>query len=164
MKARWPTGSTGRKGPGELLVEAGLRPVADPAHLDMVRKIGVTLGTACTKHGMPLGEILDKLNALPDRPVNLSPAGAQGTAATAPTVSGALLTIQGASSITQETVIGQMVESFPATRTVLEARFGSGCFTCPGFATETLAQGAAMHGVEVNALVHELKSAAGRSE
>jgi hybrid cluster-associated redox disulfide protein len=55
-----------------------------------------------------------------------------------------------------------MVDAYPETAPVLERRFGSGCFTCPGFATETLTQGAMMHGADVHRLVSELKAVIGR--
>ena len=163
-----------KEGARELLVAAGLKPVADPAHMEMVRKIGVTLSHACMKHGMPLGEIFEQLTDLPDKPLTPSPAGNQGTGMAAPlaipggggcgggpaqpTPTG-LLGIQSKTAITPDTLIGRMVEDHPATKPVLQERFGSGCFTCPGFATETLTQGAMMHGVQVQDLVAELKAA-----
>jgi hypothetical protein len=38
-------------------------------------------------------------------------------------------------------------------------RFGSGCFTCPGQATESVAQAAMMHGMAAEALAAEINTA-----
>jgi hypothetical protein len=117
----------------EILVEAGLRPLEDPQHLAMVRRAGVPLGHACSRHGIALDAILPRLRELPDRPAG------------------------GSARLTADDAIGAIVERYPATREVFRQRFGEGCFTCPGFATETLAQGALMHGVEVGDLIAELE-------
>jgi len=162
-----------KEGARELLVTAGLKPVADPAHMEMVRKVGVTLSHVCMKHGMPLGELFEKLTALPDKPSDPSSASVPDTSMettlSIPTGGGCggdpvtpvptgLLGIESKTPITPETLIGRMVEDYPATKDVLQERFGSGCFTCPGFSTETLTQGALMHGVQVQDLVAELKA------
>jgi hybrid cluster-associated redox disulfide protein len=122
-----------KTGAVELPVDAGLPPLRDPEHLAMVRRVGIPLAHACNKHGIDLETLLPRLMALPD---------ARPTAA-----------------LTSEQLIGEMVERHPATREVLRRRFGEGCFTCPGFATETLAQGAMMHGVDVQELIAELEQA-----
>jgi hybrid cluster-associated redox disulfide protein len=123
-----------KQGAVELLVEAGLTPLQDPEHLAMVRRVGIPLAHACKKHGIAFEELLPRLMALPDLP------------ATADSV-----------QLTSEQLIGAMVEQFPATKEVLRRRFGEGCFTCPGFATETLSQGAMMHGVDMQELLAELE-------
>jgi hypothetical protein len=117
----------------EILVEAGLRPLEDPQHLAMVRRAGVPLGHACSRHGIALDGILARLRELPDR--------SSGERA----------------RLTADDVIGTIVERYPITKEIFRQRFGEGCFTCPGFATETLAQGALMHGVEVRNLIAELE-------
>lgn len=122
-----------KQGAREILVQAGLRPLADPQHLEMVRARGVTLGHACSRHGIALEEMLGRLHALPDR-------------------HGA-----GTSDVTRETIIGELVQRHPRAREVLRRRFGEGCFTCPGFETETLAQGATMHGVSIDDLLAEVR-------
>ena len=155
----------GKEGARELLVAAGLRPVADPQHMEMVRKIGVTLSHACMKHGIDLDEVVTRLSALPDKPWNRSPAGAQGLSMAPGGVGGcgSPQPVEAAcDEITPDTIIGAMVDAYPETAPVLEKRFGSGCFTCPGFATETLTQGAMMHGADVEQLVSELKGVLGK--
>jgi hybrid cluster-associated redox disulfide protein len=124
----------GKEGALEVLIEAGLKPLQEPAHLEMVRRAGVPLSRACERHGIELDELLARLRALPDRQPGCGPV-----------------------AIAPDQIIGEMVRRHPATREVLRKRFGEGCFTCPGFETETLAQGALMHGVEVRELVSELQ-------
>ena len=123
-----------KQGAVELLVEAGLTPLEDPEHLAMVCRVGIPLAHACDQHGIDFQTLLPRLMALPDRPTTGS-----------------------AVQLTSEQLIGAMVEQYPATKEVLRRRFGEGCFTCPGFATETLAQGAMMHGIDMQALLTELE-------
>ena len=154
-----------KEGARELLVAAGLRPVGDPEHMAMVRKMGVTLSHACMKHGMPLDDVLSRLSVLPDKPWNPSPAGTQGLAMVTPGDGGCDCPVPDEAApaeITPDTLIGAMVDIYPETGPVLERRFGSGCFTCPGFATETLTQGAMMHGTDIHDLVAELKAVIGK--
>ena len=63
----------------------------------------------------------------------------------------------GRARLTADDAIGAIVDRYPVTKEIFRQRFGEGCFTCPGFATETLAQGALMHGVEVRDLIAELE-------
>ena len=41
-----------KEGAREVLIEAGLTPLQDPAHLEMVRRAGIPLGHACNRHGI----------------------------------------------------------------------------------------------------------------
>jgi hypothetical protein len=123
-----------KQGALEILIEAGLTPLRDPQHLEMVRRAGISLSHACERHGIDMAQLLPRLAALEDRS---GPRGGVG--------------------LTPDQLIGEMVDAHPGTRAVLRRRFGEGCFTCPGFATETLAQGALMHGVRVEALIAELQ-------
>jgi hypothetical protein len=50
-----------------ILVASGFAPLADPAHQAMVKRMPVTLEMACDKHGLILGELLERLNAAVDR-------------------------------------------------------------------------------------------------
>ena len=50
-----------------LLVASGFAPLADPAHQAMVKQLPVTLEMACAKHGLSLGELLERLNAAVSR-------------------------------------------------------------------------------------------------
>lgn len=61
------------------------------------------------------------------------------------------------------TTIGEAMARMPGARAVFERHFGAGCFTCPGIATETIAQGAAMHGVPVEAVIADLLHSQGQT-
>lgn len=128
-----------KEGVLELIIEAGLKPLVDPQHLQMVKDRGLTLSYACGRHGIDFDALLDRIKALPDLG---TVSGAGGQVALAP-----------------DTVIGELVRQYPVAKEVLRKRFGEGCFTCPGFNTETLAQGAMMHGVELADLISELEGA-----
>jgi len=52
---RWPESVA-------LLVASGFAPLADPAHLAMVKGLPVTLEMACARHGLNLDELLGRLN------------------------------------------------------------------------------------------------------
>jgi hypothetical protein len=123
-----------------LIIQAGLRPLADPEHLEMVRARGLTIGYACERHGIDVQALLARIRELGGgAPVPASPAAAE--------------------PLTPDSLIGQVAAESAALEDVFRRRFGEGCFTCPGFATETLAQAALMHGVEVGELIAELEAA-----
>ena len=56
LLTRWPETA-------EILVRAGLAPLADPAHRERVKSLPVTLEMACGNHGLDLEEVLRRLNA-----------------------------------------------------------------------------------------------------
>jgi hypothetical protein len=45
----------------------------------------------------------------------------------------------------------------PGSEEVFRLFFGDGCFSCPGQATETLTQAAAMHNIDVDLLLDALR-------
>jgi hypothetical protein len=56
LLTRWPQSV-------DVLVQAGLTPLADPAHREFVKNLPVTIEMACANHGLDLEELLRKLNA-----------------------------------------------------------------------------------------------------
>jgi hypothetical protein len=52
-----------RPGAVEILVRAGLTPLADPAHRERVKALPVTVGMAARNHGLDLEALLQELNA-----------------------------------------------------------------------------------------------------
>jgi hypothetical protein len=123
----------------DVLVEGGLRPLADPAHREKVKAAPVTLGMACENHGLDLEAILLSLNAaIPaEAPV---PAKAR--------------------RIGPNDVIGEVLKTFPSTEPVFRRYYGAACFSCPGQATETVRQSALMHNADEATLLRELNEAA----
>jgi hybrid cluster-associated redox disulfide protein len=61
--------------------------------------------------------------------------------------------------IDREMIIGEVLQMYPETQSVILKYFGSGCFSCPGMGMESLSFGAAMHNVDVEAMVADLNSA-----
>lgn len=64
--------------------------------------------------------------------------------------------IEGKVRITKETIIGEAIRIFPAAEVIIEKHFGAGCFSCPGIKSETIAFGAAMHGLDPDLVVKEI--------
>ena len=59
--------------------------------------------------------------------------------------------------VTKDSIIGDIIKTVPGARQVIEKYFGSGCFTCPGINMETIAFGSAMHNMDPEKIVSELK-------
>jgi len=124
----------------EVLVAAGLRPLADPAHRERVKGAPVTVGMACENHGLDTAAVLRSLNAaLADAAVAAAPATRIGPADN----------------------IGEVLRRHPGTEPVFRRYYGAACFSCPGQATETVRQSALMHNADEAELLRELNAAAG---
>lgn len=59
--------------------------------------------------------------------------------------------------ITKDSVIGDVIKNVPGADKVIEKFFGNGCFTCPGINMESIAFGAAMHNMDPEVIVTEMK-------
>ncbi|GMT49642.1 MAG: hypothetical protein IEMM0008_1181 [bacterium] len=128
----------------DILVEdAGLKPLAMPGHLERVREIGIVLGTAILNHGGDLEAVIGKL----ETHVNSSSHSTDSAGKSESTNSG---------KIEPSMIIGDVLAMYPASREVFLKFFGEGCFSCPGQATETVAQSAQMHDVDVDVFMEEL--------
>ena len=66
------------------------------------------------------------------------------------------------SKVTKDSVIGEVINRSPEARKIIEKYFGNGCFTCPGIRMESINFGAAMHGVDAEEIVAELRQLAGK--
>lgn len=64
-------------------------------------------------------------------------------------------------SINRDSVIGDVIKTVPGSREVIQKYFGTGCFTCPGINMESIAFGAAMHNVDPEKIVKEIKELEG---
>ncbi|MBI5562892.1 MAG: DUF1858 domain-containing protein [Deltaproteobacteria bacterium] len=62
--------------------------------------------------------------------------------------------------ITKEMCIGEVMLRWPSTVEVFKARFGKGCFTCPGSMKEDIEFGAYMHNADIKAVLADLNAAA----
>jgi hybrid cluster-associated redox disulfide protein len=59
--------------------------------------------------------------------------------------------------VTKNSIIGDVIKSVPGAKEVIQKYFGSGCFTCPGINMETITFGAAMHNMDPEKIVEEIK-------
>ena len=59
--------------------------------------------------------------------------------------------------VTKNSIIGDLIKSVPGAKEVIQKYFGSGCFTCPGINMETITFGAAMHNMDPEKIVDEIK-------
>jgi hybrid cluster-associated redox disulfide protein len=130
---RWPHTA-------ELFVQSGFEALGDPAHREQVKQLPVTLEMACARHGVDLREVIERL-----RDAVAAGEASQGGA------------------IRAEQVLGDILAAHPETEPVFLKYYGSGCFSCPGQATETVKQSAMIHNVDVERLLDELNRAAGTS-
>jgi len=60
-------------------------------------------------------------------------------------------------------IIGDVLTRHPASEEVFRLFFGDGCFSCPGQSTESLAQAAAMHNIDVELLLEALRERIART-
>lgn len=60
--------------------------------------------------------------------------------------------------ITKNSVIGELIKEVPGADEVIKKYFGNGCFTCPGINVESITFGAAMHNVDPEKLIEEIKA------
>ncbi len=126
---RWPHTAA-------VFVESGFAGLADPAHLEQVKQLPVTLEMACQRHGVDL-----------DRMIGLLREAIAGHSAA------------GAPRIRADQIIGEVLAAHPETEKVFRKYYGSGCFSCPGQKTETVKQSAMIHGVDLDRLLEELNRA-----
>jgi len=142
-------------GAADLLTRQGVEGLDDPANLAHLSRFKVTVGRLAENHGIDGRALLAELNRGPTpsteppvasqaAPLKLSLGGDAKAEATGP--------------VTGESIIGEVIDQYPAAKAVFERRFGSGCFTCPGQATESVAQAAMMHGIAADALAAEINT------
>jgi hybrid cluster-associated redox disulfide protein len=127
---RWPETA-------DLLVQNGLAALADPEHREQVKQLPVTLEMACQRHGLDLQHLLGILREA---------IGSAGAASGGP-------------EIRADQVLGEILAQHPETEAVFRKYYGSGCFSCPGQATESVKQSAMIHNVDLKQLLAELNRA-----
>ena len=144
----------------ELFAANGFKALTIPAARATFAK-AVTISQACKLHKVDSRTFLIKLNdaltngAQADSPPAEAPVPeppqqkAETAAATGEQISRG-------NEATAETLIGSLLEAYPETKIVFESHYGSGCFSCPGQAFETVKQTAMMHGIETETILTEI--------
>ena len=69
-----------------------------------------------------------------------------------------------ADKITEEMIIGEVMEKYPGAEDVFRKHFGKGCFTCPGSRVEDISFGALMHNADVRTVLKELNEIAEKNK
>lgn len=59
--------------------------------------------------------------------------------------------------ITKNSVIGEVIKEVPGAEEVIRKYFGGGCFTCPGINVETITFGSAMHNIDPEKIIEDIK-------
>lgn len=134
---------------GEVFAANGFPSLGDPGHQEQVKRLPVTLAMACERHGV---DVLDLIPLLTEAAQEV-PSGASAP----PQGVGELRT---GDAIGPGHVLGEILAAYPQTKSVFQKYYGSGCFSCPGQATESVKQSAAMHNVDLKAILEDLNRAA----
>jgi iron-sulfur cluster repair protein YtfE (RIC family) len=66
--------------------------------------------------------------------------------------------------ITKDSIIGDVIKNVPGAKKIIQKYFGNGCFTCPGINMESIAFGSAMHNVDPEKIVEEIKKINGTGD
>ncbi len=132
-----------------VLISAGLRPLAQPGHIDRVRQMGVTLGMAARSHGLDVDAVILQVEEEFKR---------HGFVISGTSEIGLEIPKSSGGQLSASLLIGDVIKSFPRARPIFERHFGSGCFDCPGQAYESLDMACRMHGVDPQSLLAELEA------
>lgn len=62
--------------------------------------------------------------------------------------------------VTKDSFIGEVIKTVPGAEEVIRKYFGNGCFTCPGINVESIGFGAAMHNVDPEDVIADIKKLA----
>jgi len=137
----------------QYLIDSGLGALSLPGHLDKVRQMGITIGTAAANHGLDLDRLIIGI----EQRLQESGYDTRVTADGYPESSA-----NDEVEITPEIMIGEIIKNYPEARPVFESHFGNGCFDCPGQSFESVDMACRIHGIEPLFFIKELNAAIGR--
>ena len=141
----------------DILISNGFTPLKDPAHLEKVKGLPVTLGMACERHGLDLDLMVSLLNQAANAlEKEKAPSEPQPI-----TLSSIHTTLKQGDVIAQHHVIGDILKVYPATDKVFRKYYGAACFSCPGQSTESIKMSAMMHNADEKNILADLNEAAG---
>jgi hypothetical protein len=143
----------------EILIRNGFAPLADPAHLEKIKSLPVTLGMACERHGLDV-ELLASLLTKGARSLARTRSGPAAGAAPQQVIGAIPSGLRPGETITHRHVIGDILKVYPGAAGVFEKYYGSACFSCPGQATESIRQSAMMHNVDEAQVLADLNAVA----
>ena len=141
----------------DILISNGFTPLKDPAHLEKVKGLPVTLGMACERHGLDIDLMVSLLN----QAANALEKEKKPSEPRTITLSSIQTTLKQGDVIAQHHVIGDILKVYPATDKVFRKYYGAACFSCPGQATESIRMSAMMHNADEKNILADLNEAAG---
>jgi hybrid cluster-associated redox disulfide protein len=133
-----------------ILRRHGVEGLDDAKILAQLARFKVTLGSLAATHGLVAPALMSEINgggASAPSPLTLKMGDIPGPRTDGP--------------CGPDDIIGEVLARYPATTAVFQERFGVGCFTCPGQATESIAQAALMHNLDPADLVAAVNRVAG---
>lgn len=136
----------------QYLINAGLGALSLPGHLDKVRQMGITIGTAAGNHGLDLDRLIVGIEE------QLRKEGFDTRVSSSDYPAS---TVSDAAPITSDILIGNVIEKYPEARSVFERHFGNGCFDCPGQSFESIDMACRIHGIEPDSFIAELNAVVG---
>ncbi|MEK6546028.1 MAG: DUF1858 domain-containing protein, partial [Nitrospinota bacterium] len=138
-----------------VLVDSGFTALANPAARATFAKM-ITIKQACKVHNIDLDSFVRKLNdALNGKDGMVKPLPKIPVMEKAPLQKTAALIKRG-DKCSKEILIGNLIDVYPETKNIFEKHYGAGCFSCPGQATETVAQTAMMHSISPDLILNEI--------
>ncbi|MFQ5559164.1 MAG: hypothetical protein ACE5FU_01075 [Nitrospinota bacterium] len=147
----------------KVIEDAGIKDISNPAFRAGFAKI-VSIKQVCTQNNIPLEPFIEKLNAVarvkgftsslespkkvPAPKESRPPEKEEGAKATPTLKQGELCR--------GDVFIGDLLNVYPETKKIIEKHYGSGCFSCPGQANETILQSTQMHGINIDMILEEI--------
>ena len=126
----------------------------------------ITIARACKLHSVDSQQFLQKLNdAVRDGAEDMEEAAPEPETPQqkAEQAMAGGKQIQRGETAATETLIGSLIEAYPETKEIFEKHYGSGCFSCPGQAFETISQTAMMHGIKPQEILDEINEKIGET-
>ena len=139
-----------------IFMQSGFTALANPAARSTFAKV-VTIDKACEKHDVDASEFIDKLNTQ-----LLGSSAAPDSKSTSESKEGADKnpgkTIRLGETCHLDTMVGSLIQVYPATRIVFEKHYGEGCFSCPGQTFEMVEETAHMHNIDPSLVLSEINA------
>jgi hypothetical protein len=133
---------------GEVFAANGFPSLGDSEHREQVKQLPVTLEMACGRHGVDVEEMVGILTrAAGEAKSHAVPASDKARG------------LRRGDTIGPGNILGEILSVYPETEGVFRKYYGSGCFSCPGQATESVTQSAMMHNVDLKGILEELNRA-----
>ena len=132
-----------------IFIENGFKSLSNPITRETFAKV-ISLEKACEKHDVSFIPFLEKLN---------QSIHAQNTSLSLRTSNSKINVgkkIKWGEHCDKSVTVGSLIKTYVDTKLVFEKYYGKDCFSCPGYAIETIEQTAQMHNVSLNFILKEV--------